>query len=240
MQQLKASIDELDKKINEETQVALQSIEGTYRATVQQEANLAAKLEGAKKAVLDLQDRSIRFNILKREVDTNRQLYDGLLQRLKEVGVEAGVGTNNVTVVDSALPPGAPYKPNLMQNLQIAAALGLVLGLGLAFFLEYLDDTLRHPEDMERLTHLPVLGVIPRIKAKKGRGGGGHRHDGARRPALGVSRKPTDRCARRCSSRRAKARRSRSSSPARRRRRASRRPRSRWRSTSRRPGGRCC
>ena len=110
MQQLKASIDELDKKINEETQIALQSIEGTYRATVQQEANLAAKLEGAKKAVLDLQDRSIRFNILKREVDTNRQLYDGLLQRLKEVGVEAGVGTNNVTVVDPALPPGVPVQ----------------------------------------------------------------------------------------------------------------------------------
>jgi len=168
MQQLRASIDELDRKINEETQVALQSIEGTYRATVQQEQNLAAKLNDAKKAVLDLQDRSIRYNILKREVDTNRTLYDGLLQRLKEVGVEAGVGTNNVTVVDSALPPGAPYKPNLVQNLQIAAALGLALGIGLAFFLEYLDDTLRHPEDMERLTHLPVLGVIPRIKLKKG------------------------------------------------------------------------
>jgi capsular exopolysaccharide synthesis family protein len=55
-----------------------------------------------------------------------------------------------------------------MQNLQIAAALGLVLGIGLAFFLEYLDDTLRAPEDMERITHLPVLGVIPLIKAKKG------------------------------------------------------------------------
>jgi capsular exopolysaccharide synthesis family protein len=78
------------------------------------------------------------------------------------------VGTNNVTVVDSALPPGAPYKPNLTQNLQIAAALGLALGIGLAFFLEYLDDTLRHPEDMERCTHLPVLGVIPLVKTKKG------------------------------------------------------------------------
>src|SRR6185295_4787667 len=118
--------------------------------------------------VLDLQDRSIQYNILKREVDTNRTLYDGLLQRLKEVGVEAGVGTNNVTVVDPALPPGGPYKPNLSFNLNIAAVIGVLLGIALAFFLEYLDDTLRHPEDMERLTQLPVLGVIPLVKPRKG------------------------------------------------------------------------
>src|SRR6185295_1803000 len=99
--------------------------------------------------VLDLQDRSIRYNILKREVDTNRTLYDGLLQRLKEVGVEAGVVTNNVTVVDPALPPREPYKPNLTSYLNIPVIIGLILGIALAFFLEYLDDTLRHPEDME-------------------------------------------------------------------------------------------
>ncbi len=169
MQQLRASIDEIEKKIKEETEIVRRSIEGTYNVAVQQEASVVAKLDASKKDVLDLQDRSIKYNILKREVDTNRTLYDGLLQRLKEVGVEAGVGTNNVTVVDPSLAPGSPYKPNLMQNLQIAAALGLVLGIGLAFFLEYLDDTLRAPEDMERVTHLPVLGVIPLIKAKKGR-----------------------------------------------------------------------
>ncbi len=145
MQQLKASIDEIDKKIKEETEIVRRSIEGAYNVAVQQEASVVAKLDSSKKDVLDLQDRSIKYNILKREVDTNRSLYDGLLQRLKEVGVEAGVGTNNVTVVDSALTPGGPYKPNLTQNLQIAAALGLVLGIGLAFFLEYLDDTLRTP-----------------------------------------------------------------------------------------------
>jgi len=167
MQQLKASIDEIDKKIKEESDIVRRSIEGTYKVAVQQEASVVAKLEASKKDVLDLQDRSIRYSILKREVDTNRQLYDGLLQRLKEVGVEAGVGTNNVTVVDSALTPIAPFKPNLTLNLQIAAVLGLILGLGLVFFLEYLDDTMHHPEDMERVAHLPVLGVIPLIKSRK-------------------------------------------------------------------------
>ena len=168
MQQLKAMIDELDKKINDEIDIVRRSIEGAYKVALAQESNINSKLTAAKKSVLDLQDRSIKYNILKREVDTNRSLYDGLLQRLKEVGVEAGVGTNNVTVVDPALPPGSPYKPNLQSNLNVAAAIGLILGIALAFFLEYLDDTLRHPEDMERLTQLPVLGIIPLVKPRKG------------------------------------------------------------------------
>ncbi len=168
MQQLKAAIDEIDRKIGEETAIARRAIEGAYSVAVQQEASVRAKLEAAKKDVLDLQGRSIRYNVLKREVETNRSLYDGLLQRLKEVGVQGGVGTNNVTVVDSALVPGSPFKPNLALNLQVAALLGLALGIGLAFFLEYLDDTMQHPEDMERVAHLPVLGVIPRVKPRKG------------------------------------------------------------------------
>jgi len=170
MLQLKAAIDEIDKTIHEETDVVRRSIEGAYKVAVQQEASVKAKLEASKKDVLDLQGRSIRYNVLKREVDTNRSLYDGLLQRLKEVGVQAGVGTNNVTVVDSALVPGAPFKPDLTLNLLLAAVLGLALGVGLVFFLEYLDDTIQHPEDMERVAHLPVLGVIPWVKPKKGQG----------------------------------------------------------------------
>ena len=168
MQQLKAAIDEIEKKIQEESDIVRRSIEGTYNVAVQQDASVRAKLESAKKDVLDLQGRSIRYNVLKREVETNRSLYDGLLQRLKEVGVQGGVGTNNVTVVDSALVPGAPFKPNIGMAMQLAALLGIALGIGLAFFLEYLDDTMQQPEDMERVAHLPVLGVIPRVKPGKG------------------------------------------------------------------------
>ncbi|GMU73483.1 MAG: polysaccharide biosynthesis tyrosine autokinase [Burkholderiales bacterium] len=167
MQQIAAAIEEMDKKIAEETDIIRRAIAGDYNVAVQQEASVQAKLEAAKKDILDLQGRSIRYGILKREVDTNRSLYDGLLNRLKEVGVEAGVGTNNVTVVDSAQPPLAPFKPNLALNLQLAGALGLMLGVGLAFFLEYLDDTMQRPDDMERIAHLPVLGVIPVVKTKK-------------------------------------------------------------------------
>ena len=168
MQQLKASIDEIENKIREEGDIVRRSIEGAYNVAVQQEASIKAKLDAAKKDVLDLQGRSVRYSILKREVDTNRTLYDGLLQRLKEVGVSAGVGTNNVSIVDSALTPSSPFKPNLSLNLQIAALLGLLLGVGLAFLLDYLDDTMQQPEDMERIAHLPVLGVIPLLKPKRG------------------------------------------------------------------------
>jgi len=168
MQQIKASIEEIDKRITEESELVRRAIEGSYNVAVQQEASIKAKLESAKKDVLDLQGRSIRYNVLRREVETNRSLYDGLLQRLKEVGVAAGVGTNNVSIVDPALTPGAPFKPNLRLNLQIAALLGLMLGIGLAFFLDYLDDTMQVPEDMERVAHLAVLGVIPMAKPKRG------------------------------------------------------------------------
>lgn len=167
MQQLASAIAEMDKKIAEETEIIRRAIVGDYNVAVQQEASVLGKLELAKKDILDLQGRSIRYGILKREVDTNRSLYEGLLNRLKEVGVEAGVGTNNVTVVDSAQPPTVPFKPNLPLNLQLAAALGLMLGVGLAFFLEYLDDTMQRPDDMERVAHLPVLGVIPVVRTKK-------------------------------------------------------------------------
>jgi uncharacterized protein involved in exopolysaccharide biosynthesis len=145
MQQLQASIDELDKQIKEEIEVVRRSVEGNYRAVAAQETSLRARLEASKKDVLDLQSRSIQYNILKRDVDTNRLFYDGLLQRLKEVGVAGGIGINNITIVDPALTPTGPYKPNLRQNLTWALVFGLVVGIGLAFFLEYLDDTLRRP-----------------------------------------------------------------------------------------------
>jgi succinoglycan biosynthesis transport protein ExoP len=168
MLQLQAGIDELDKKIKEEVDFARRSIEGSYKATLTNETSILARLESSKKAVLDLQGRSIQYNILKRDVETNRQFYDGLLQRYKEVGVAGGIGVNNITVVDPAEISNFPYKPNLKQNLLIAMVLGLVGGIGLVFFLEHLDDRLHQPEDMERILHQAVLGVIPMVKRVKG------------------------------------------------------------------------
>lgn len=167
MQQLKAQIDEIDRSIQAEVDAVRKSVETAYRSLLGQQRSVNARLEQTKKEVLDLQGRSIRYNILKRDVDTDRAIYNGLLQRLNEVGVTGGTGANNITVVDRAEVPAAPFKPDLGQNLLTAMLLGLMGGIGLAFFLEHLDDTIRTPEDMEKLTQLPVLGVVPRMPSQQ-------------------------------------------------------------------------
>lgn len=164
MLQLKGQIDEVDNQIAAEIANIKASVKAEYDAARGQENMLAAQLGGLKVDVLDLQGRSIQYNIYKREVDTNRQLYDGLLQRYKEIGVAGGVTTNNISIVDRA-DGAAKYKPNISLNMAIALLLGLVLGCGLALVLEYLDDTIKTPADIEKRLGLSSLGVIPKLKA---------------------------------------------------------------------------
>lgn len=164
MMQLKSQIDEIDKQIKGEVGNVKASARADYESAMAQETLLKQQIDIAKTDVLDLATRSIKYNVLKREVDTNRQLYDGLLQRYKEVGLAGGVTNNNISVVDPAEVPGAPYKPNLFQNLEIALLGGLLLGGLLALFFEYLDDTLKTPADIEKQLGLAVLGIIPKLK----------------------------------------------------------------------------
>jgi capsular exopolysaccharide synthesis family protein len=164
MQQLKAQIDEVNKQVITEEGNIRSGIQAEYQAALQQERMLATQLTSLKGEVLDLQNRSIQYNIFKREVDTNRQLYDALLQRYKEIGVAGGVSANNISLVDRA-EPGYKFKPDLSRNMKMAALAGLVLGMLLALAFEYLDDTIKRPEDIEKLLGLPVLGAIPLLKA---------------------------------------------------------------------------
>ncbi len=172
MQQLQAQIDELDRKLVRERGIVSESIEGGAKASLDaartQETQLRARVETAKRAVLQLQDQSIRYNILKREVDTNREIYNGLLQRMKEVGVAAGVGTNNVSVVERAETPLFPFKPDLVRNAALALFLGLMLGVGLAFLIEHFDDSIRFPDEIERFTGASLMGVIPKTSDRAG------------------------------------------------------------------------
>jgi succinoglycan biosynthesis transport protein ExoP len=161
MQQLQRQIDELTEEINRETASISGSVKARYEARVREQAKLQQRIREIKEEALALQDRSTDYETLRREVQTNRELYDGLLQRMKEVGVAAGVGENNVSIVDAATIPLAPYKPSLTKNLAIAIALGLFVGVGLAFLLETLDDTIKTAEDVERRIGAPVLSLIP-------------------------------------------------------------------------------
>lgn len=163
MQQLEAQIAEIQARIDKEVLNVVAAVNSTYETARYKENMVLAQLNESKRELLDLQGRSIQYTILKRETDTNRQLYDGLLQRLKEVGVAGGADTNNVSVVDKAEVPNHKFKPSLRFNALIAALIGLFGGIGLAFLFEHLDDTIKQPEDLERLLGIATLGVIPLI-----------------------------------------------------------------------------
>jgi capsular exopolysaccharide synthesis family protein len=163
MKQLQAQIAEIDRQIAIEIGNIKASVKAEYDAALTQETLLREQLEQLKFETLDLQNRSIQYNILSREVATNRELYDGLLQRYKEIGVVGGVSSNNISIVDRAQVPGSPYKPNLRRNLAIGLLAGLFLGVLLALLLEYLDDTVKTPEDIEKKLRLVHLGVIPKL-----------------------------------------------------------------------------
>jgi len=162
MQRLHSQIGEIDRQISGEVARIKGSVKSSYDAALAKEKMLQQRVVDLTAQVLDLQSRSIKYNILRRDTDTNRQLYDGLLQRYKEIGVAGGVGTNNISVVDRATPPTSRYAPRLGLNLSLAIVLGLFGGVLLAFLFEYLDDTIKTPEDVERQFGLPLLGIIPK------------------------------------------------------------------------------
>src|SRR5262245_24477960 len=164
MVQIKNKISEIDRQLATEVQTIKSSLKAAYENSRNQEAELQKQVETLKAEVLDLQKRSMSYNILKREVDTNRTLYEGLLQRYKEVDVASGVGANNVFIVERAELPGAPSSPQLSRALLFSFALGLGAGLAAAYVLEYLDDTIKSPEEGERVTRLATLGIVPKVR----------------------------------------------------------------------------
>ena len=161
MVQLKAQIDETDKQIQAAASTVRQSIYREYMAAAQQEKALAGKVGQLKGDVLNLQERSVTYNTLQRDLDTNRILYDGLLQRYKEVGVTAGVTTNNISIVDRAEVPHSPSKPKPFINAMIALVLGLAAGGIGAFVAEAMDQAIRRPADVETKLRIPLLGSVP-------------------------------------------------------------------------------
>ncbi len=134
-----------------------------YRAALNRENDLRAQVNQLKGDLETQRRAGIQYNIYKRDVDTNRELYNGLLQRYKEIGV-AGVGETNISIVDMARTPDVPSSPNLPLNIALALLAGLALSVAAVFALEQVDEGIKDPSEVPNLLQEPLLGGVPEVK----------------------------------------------------------------------------
>jgi succinoglycan biosynthesis transport protein ExoP len=167
MVRLRKQMETIQRRLNIEYSRYVSAVKNEYEFCLRKESLVRSAFEQQKVIVKEMQQKSIQYNILKREVETNRDLYKNLLQRMKEAGIQAGITASNIQVVDQAEVPTRPYKPNIPRKILWAAAIGLLLGVGLAFFFEYLDNTIKTPDDVEQIIRLPAFGMVPEISYEK-------------------------------------------------------------------------
>ena len=164
---LRTQMGEVEQQIRARIELIRDAIRQEYEAAKAQEVALQARLDEVKAEVLDLRGRSVEYNMLMREVDTARTMYDGLLQQFRELTVAGDAETNNVSIIDRALMPGVPDAPSLQRNLLFALLFGLVGAAGVIAIREILDDTFKSVEDIEEGLGLSVLGIAPKLSADK-------------------------------------------------------------------------
>ena len=158
---LKKQIDTLQANLDHQKEALSQNMSQEYLAALAREKYLSKLIAQQEGLVDTVSQKTIQYNFLKRQADTDQSLYIGVLQRMKEAQVAAGMTASNIRVVDPAQVPDGPAKPRVKLNLAIGLILGLSVGIGLAFLQEYLDNTLKTPDEVESLLRLPSLGLIP-------------------------------------------------------------------------------
>ncbi len=168
LKQIQNQIDDVKGVLERERKRVAERIANDYVAAVRREGLVTQAFDAQQKQANQTAARAVQYNILKREVDTNKQLYDGLLGRLKEAGVSAGLKASNIRIVDPAVPPTKPTKPRRFLNLTLALVVGLACGTGVAFLQEHLDNTLKNAEDVEHFLQLPALAMIPAVESLNG------------------------------------------------------------------------
>lgn len=164
MVRLRTRIESLAQAIRGEAGQASGSLRAEYQAALAEENSLRGRVQQLSSNVQDERALSVQYNILQRELDTNRKLYDTLLERYNQVGVASGIGTAQASIVDRSQVPGAPFSPNLTRNIIMGLLLGLGLGAACVLAYEMLTDTIKTPDDVRDKLRLPVLGVIPKKK----------------------------------------------------------------------------
>lgn len=168
VQRLQAQLKDLDKTIEKEKQKILDVLESDYHEAQQRETLLTKALDQQKAEANQMAGKLVEYNILKREAEGDKALYEGLMTKLKETAISAGLRSSNIRVVDPAMIPSSPARPAKTRNVALAFLVGLVGGIGLALMREYLDNTVKTPDDVETLSRLPSLAVVPQFAGSNG------------------------------------------------------------------------
>lgn len=167
MLKLSNSIANVTAQLQTEAAKTIEAIRNDYLSSLATERNLAASLNDSKTQAMDLNRKSASYTVMQREAESERQVYQALLQQEKELRVISNSKANNVQIMERSEVPKAPYTPNRRKDWLTAIVLALAAGVGLAFIVEYLDDTIKTPEDVTRRLRLPLLGLVPAVRGQR-------------------------------------------------------------------------
>jgi uncharacterized protein involved in exopolysaccharide biosynthesis len=162
-----AQIQQVQQRLDAEFQNTLQAVRTQYKVAKAREDTLANQVNQLRAEGQQLNEKEIQYQNLQREVESNQALYDSVLKRMKETGVAGGLEDSNVRIIEPAMPPTVPVRPQKARNIILSVVAGLVLAIGAAFALEYLDTTVKTPDDVERYLGLPVIGIVPAFQARR-------------------------------------------------------------------------
>jgi succinoglycan biosynthesis transport protein ExoP len=176
VQRLQSQLKEVDQNLEREKRAVVARLGSEYHEAQQREELLVRTLDQQKSEANLMSERMVQYNILKRDAEADKALYDGLLTKLKEAGISAALQSSNIRVVDPAMIPSYPSRPAKARNVTLAFLVGLVGGIALAILREYMDNTVKTPDDVETLARLPSLAVVPAFEDSPG--------DGRRRKTL--------------------------------------------------------
>ncbi|MGA2409648.1 MAG: polysaccharide biosynthesis tyrosine autokinase, partial [Candidatus Binataceae bacterium] len=166
---LQAQIRELQARVADQIQKSVSSVESQFAEAQEKENELQDEMQRQRQETLNLNDAVAQYAILQRDVDTNRELYNAIMTRMKDVAVSGDIQSTNVSVINSAEVPSSPSSPNKLRALMLALVAGLGCGIALAFTMEFLDNTLKNPEEAETYLRLPNLGVVPEFASVNGK-----------------------------------------------------------------------
>lgn len=171
VQRIDAQRKEVEDDLADARKVMVESIQQGYETARQHVELLQEALDKQKAEANEMAEKLVQYHILQHDAESNKQLYDSMQQKLKEAGITAGLRSSNIRVVDPALTPTSPARPQRARNILLGILVGLIGGIGLAIFREYLDNTVKSPDDIEVLTGLPSLAVVPSLPGMNGHSG---------------------------------------------------------------------